>query len=62
MSSDTATPSAQIIDFTEYRRRRAARAWLAPKRQFLWSWPGTGQVSIVEFPSPTPAAPLSHSR
>jgi hypothetical protein len=66
MSSDTGTPSAQILDFTEYRRRRAlhGQATIAPKRQFLWSWwPASGHVSLVEFPSPaTPASPLSRSR
>jgi hypothetical protein len=47
-------PSAQILDFVAFRQRRAPQAFaaLAPvKRQFLWSWPASGQTMRVEFPS-----------
>jgi hypothetical protein len=47
-------PSAQILDFAAFRQRRAAQAFqaMAPaKRQFLWSWPASGQAMRVEFPS-----------
>ncbi|MEJ1964126.1 MAG: hypothetical protein WDO56_22320 [Gammaproteobacteria bacterium] len=54
MSQPTNRPAtAQILDFAAARQRRAARAVTSPaaRRQFLWSWPATGQVAVVNFPS-----------
>jgi hypothetical protein len=50
---------AQIVDFAEFRLRRAARVRIASrvKQQFLWSWP-SGQLLAAEFPLP---AADSHS-
>jgi hypothetical protein len=52
------TTTAQILDFAEYRQRKAARDAKragAPARRFVWSWPAAGQLSVVNFPAPGPA-------
>lgn len=52
------TTSAQILDFAEYRRRKAVRDAKqagTPARRFLWGWPAAGQLNIVSFPSSGPA-------
>ena len=49
------TTTAQILDFAEYRQRKAARDAKragTPARRFVWSWPSTGQLSVVDFPAP----------
>jgi|GEM_PF-2168010 len=56
--------TARILDFADYRARRAARQ-LTPssaKRRFLWGWPAMGQVMVVSFPSPGPEAAQIRSR
>jgi len=50
LSPDTAV----IVDFAEYRERRAERARAAAvgPRRFLWGWPASGQMMLVDFPAP----------
>jgi hypothetical protein len=49
----TAPETAVILDFAAYRAKRAerARGALATPRRFLWSWPSTGQMMLVDFPA-----------
>ncbi|MEJ0034478.1 MAG: hypothetical protein WDO68_00070 [Gammaproteobacteria bacterium] len=54
--------TATILDFAEYRARRAERARHASAlpRRFLWGWPSAGTMVLVDFPNagrqPAPAA------
>jgi hypothetical protein len=64
MSQPSDRPLADVIDFADFRRRRAARTALAnaPRRQFLWGWTAGPQMR-VEFPaSHTAGAPTTRSR
>ena len=64
MSKTSDQPTADVIDFSEFRRRRAARAAgaSAPRRQFLWGW-SAGPQMRVEFPASHPAgSPTTRSR
>ena len=64
MSTTSDQPTADVIDFAEFRRRRAARTAgvNAPRRQFLWGW-SAGPQMRVEFPSSSPAgSPTTRSR
>lgn len=47
---------AKVLDFEDYRRRRAARiaALNPPRRQFLWGWSAGPQVR-VHFPTGAPS-------
>jgi hypothetical protein len=64
MNSSIEQPTAQILDFADYRRRRAARSarQSGAKRRFLWGWPASGQLTVMDFaaPSQTPDSARSH--
>lgn len=51
--------TAVIYDFASYRlKSQSRRRWRSgERRQFLWSWPATGQVLAVDFPF-SPAKPI----
>ena len=57
MSQTSDRPLADVIDFADYRRHRAARTAHAdaPRRQFLWGWTA-GPLMRVEFPANGPAS------
>ena len=61
MSLEPERPTAQILDFEEFRRKRHATP-ASIRRQFLWSWPTSGQSWLVQFPPPAPAAAPVRSR
>jgi hypothetical protein len=64
MSHQAPASTAQILDFAEYRRRRSARAVATPvaKRRFVWSWPATGHVTLVDFLAPAAASAAARMR
>jgi len=64
MSNQAPPVSARILDFAEFRERRMARdvTSSAVRRRFVWSWPATGQVALVDFPAPAAASAPARTR
>ena len=64
MSHQAQASTAQILDFAEYRQRRSARgvATAVSKRRFLWGWPATGHVALVDFVAPATASAPARMR
>jgi hypothetical protein len=51
MSTISHPQTAVILDFAVYRARKAERERNAAgaTRRFLWGWPSTGQMMLVDF-------------
>ena len=56
--------TAQIVDLAAHRLKHqsARRKRAGERRQFLWTWPTTGQILAVEFPFSTAKSASSIAR